>query len=368
MWRNGNGTDDGINNAQKEEYMNTSVILAFVCVPSADYVMHMSLYVFIAFIGILGNASLMCVTLGHRTLRKNVDFLIFNLSVANILYIGFIVPIRMEHEINPCWLHNVNLCKLRYFIPTLLYSVVIFTLVSLSRERHVAVINRVPVSRVDSGNLKISIKIIIAIWMAALSAALPRLWLAGKPTIYMCTPFLGYHMSTFARVYDMCLLAILYVVPLGLISSHYIPLVLLLRRSSKMPEGRRHNAPATNKSRRQLIIIVLVITTAFAIFWLPHFLYSILFHYVDLTNSNTSAMVRHAIYYMQVMNSCFDPYVVFIMSSSHRRYLIEYTTCHYLREYISNYRTPSRSRSSTLQSMQMTQMTSTRPIPSRIIL
>ncbi len=363
FWRNMNITDS-LKDSGEPALMNISLILAFVCVTSYNYVLHMVLYVIIAVFGILGNACLVCIIIGHRALRKNVNFLIFNLSLANIGFITVIVVIRMEHEMNPCWLHTVIFCKLRYFIPTMLHSVNIFTLVCLSRQRHIAVVNRVPITQIEGQkNIAFTFKMISVIWIAAVLCGLPHLWLAGKPNSYMCTPFKDWPNTTISRVYDLCLFVFLYIIPLGIIVSHYVPLVIMLQRSAKMPEGRRHNEPATNKSRKQLIIIVLIITIAFAILWLPHHLYAIVFHYVDLTGLETSDMLRHAVYYLQVMNSCLDPYIVFAMSSSHRRYLMRYSKCRCVREYISSRKTPTltvnhtRTRSSTIQSMQMTQMT-----------
>ena len=184
-------------------FANDSFVIKLICVPQTRYVLHMTFYILLGLVGTVGNFLLLCVILGNRSLWKVVNSFIFNLSLANFLFIVFIVPLQIEQEINPCWLTSLFSCKIRYVLPVVFQSAGIFSLVALSRERYVAIISGLH-PRNKPTHSKLSLVIVAVIWVLAILCGLPLYWLATKPRTYLCIPYKTFGDMA-ARAYRYCL-------------------------------------------------------------------------------------------------------------------------------------------------------------------
>ncbi len=335
---------------------NDTFVIKYLCHPQTRYALHLMFYIVLGLVGTIGNFLLLCVILGNRSLWKVVNSFIFNLSLANFLFIVFIVPIQIEQEINPCWLTSLISCKVKYFLPVVFQSAGIFSLVALSRERYVAIIGGLH-PRNKPTHSKLSLVIVAVIWVLAVLCGLPLYWLASKPRTYMCIPYKTFG-DTAARTYAICSIVFLYAIPLFIIAAQYIPIARLLLQSTNMQlSERRSPSSANNMARKRLAIVILIITGTFAFMWLPHFIYGVSYQFANSPENN---FPQHLIYYMQVINACLDPWVVFIMSSSYRNYLVNCVTCSLIRKTFNKH-------GSTAPATTTIQQTSAQTISSRRI-
>ena len=105
-----------------------------VCVARTHYFARMTIFAFFVLFGVIGNIALLFVILKDKHLRNAPNILISNLAVADLVYILVMGPIRIEHEIHPCWLKGELACAFRYYAPVVCQCTCVYSLVALSRR------------------------------------------------------------------------------------------------------------------------------------------------------------------------------------------------------------------------------------------
>ncbi|XP_072041477.1 bombesin receptor subtype-3-like [Amphiura filiformis] len=279
----------------------------------------------LSFFGIIGNMCLLLVIFSNQRLRNTPNILIINVAVADIMYIVSNAPFYMLHELGrPCWGYGFVACQLRHYIPQVAQGGCIFSLTSLSRERYVAIVKGLE-SRI-SRSVRRTIMAASFAWIFGLGIGIPVLFLTsttlgGINCLYM--PL----RTTASKAYMIFLFIVVYLIPLVFIAVHYYHIARSLCHSTVTTLAQHSSGSAEQmKGRRRLAQVVLVITLFFGIFWLPHYVfymwsfYTKHGHYIE-ANVPFVRIFRYIDYYMALANSCLDPWIVFVMSSVHRKTL-----------------------------------------------
>ncbi len=295
--------------------------------PNAVVILLIALTIF----GVIGNVALLFVVLKNSYLRSAPNLLIINIMAADLLYIASTAPFYIKHEFGrPCWLMGLATCKIRHFVPVIAQASCIFSITALSRERYLAIVRGLE-SRI-SRNLQKTLLTMSLAWIYGITIALPVLFFT-KTTIndLNCLYMPDVKFNIAATVYMFLLAASLYVCPLVFITLHHIRIVKTLYHSNTSFLARNPSALLQIRARKRLARIVLVITVFFAVFWLPHYVYSIYFVTTEdsgiTRNQGVPKFLRHLNFYMALANSCLNPWIVFAMSSVHRSTLVRFFEC-----------------------------------------
>ncbi|XP_072024563.1 galanin receptor type 1-like [Amphiura filiformis] len=281
-------------------------------------------------LGIIGNVALLLVVLRNSYLRSAPNILIINIMIADLLYIASTAPFYIKHEFGrPCWLMGLAPCKIRHYIPVIAQASCIFSITALSRERYSAIVRGLE-SRI-SRNLRKTLLTVTSAWVTGIVIAAPVLFLT-ETTINDLNCLYMPVKSPHAKTYMFVIFAFLYVFPLLFITVHHYRIVKTLYRSGNTSVLTRNpSAVLQIRARKRLAHIVLVITIFFALFWFPHYAYSIWFvttKDLQITkNEGAPKYLRYLNYYMALANSCLNPWIVFIMSSVHRNTLTRVFDC-----------------------------------------
>lgn len=129
-------------------------------------------YLVILLAGILGNASV-CICIGQNQLmHTNTNFYLFNLAVADLLYMLFGLPfeIHMFWYQYP-WPFGEAFCKFRSYATESCSYASVLTIVAFTVERYIAICH--PLYSYVLAEFKRVIYVTAAIWCISLASALP---------------------------------------------------------------------------------------------------------------------------------------------------------------------------------------------------
>ena len=298
--------------------------LAQVCIARKDYIFRMVIFALFVLFGVVGNAALVFIILKDKHLRNAPNILICNLAIADLLFIIVNGPLRIENEIHPCWFLGRLPCALKNYAPAVCNCACVYSLVALSRERYCAIVHGIHAHR--SKQVKITVLCTLLSWIIGVVFAAPYLS-KHFSFIYMginCT-YVKYG-SLSAKVYEMCRMLVLYIIPLIVISSLYIIMARTLIKSTK--KFRRDSTQLIKqvKARKRLAYLSITLSIFFGLFWLPCYVYTVMYHFTSPEYFRGEFVIKFRLfhYYMSLANSSLNPWLVFMMSSSHRNRL---TSC-----------------------------------------
>ncbi len=316
-----NESDTTVFEFDYEQYLRSHV-----CGARSHYIVRMVIFALFISFGIIGNLSLLVTILSTRQLRNAPNILIGNLAVADFVYIIVTGPIRIEHEINPCWLSGWITCALRNYAPVVCQCACVYSLVALSRERYTASTSSIH-SRKGS-QIKSTIAWAISTWVFGILFASPILSVKFS-YIYMgilCTYV--EHGSSAALIYESSRLLILYVSPLVTISVHYSIMARTLIKSTKKFQENNASFAKQIEARKRLAYLSITLSICFGIFWLPSYIYTSMYNFLSteaLEDIDDAFVIKFRFfhYYMSLANSSLNPWLVFTLSSAHRKYLLQ---------------------------------------------
>ena len=297
-------------------------MLSEICVARSRYVARMVIFALFVLFGVIGNLSLLVVILSDRQLRNAPNILICNLAVADFVYIVVTGPIRIEHEINPCWLQGEIACALKNYAPVVCQCACVYSLVVLSRERYTAITKGIHSRK--SNQIRSTLFCVLATWIFGLIFAAPIL--SPKFSFIVWGLYCKYldHGTRAAQIYEVCRLISLYIFPVITISVHYSVMAKTLMQSTK--KFKENNATFTKQieARKRLAYLSITLSICFGFFWLPSYIYTLMYNFMSSAQLEGDYMTkfRHFHFYMSLANSSLNPWLVFILSSSHRTRLL----------------------------------------------
>ena len=282
-------------------------------------------------VGIVGNLALIAVVLLYRQLRTLPNVLILNLAIGDFFYILCVGPAWIELEIEPLFLLSEIACKMKHYVTLVSQGACVFSLTVLSFERY-SVIVRGMQTRQSRKKLRTFLAVAL-VWTLSIFLAIPAATFAVKGNSYSC-----YDTST--DTHDLALavykVLLFYFIPFILIFIFYTKVAAALLRSASTLQGHDSHTSNTRQqaNRQRLAMICLAITAFFAMFWLPHYAYTIWVQF-DLVRENSglqkhyfkplvnSENFRICQAFMALVNSAMSPWLLFVLSTTHRRFFLK---------------------------------------------
>ncbi|XP_038057951.1 bombesin receptor subtype-3-like isoform X2 [Patiria miniata] len=271
--------------------------------------------------GVVGNVALLTVILKNRPLRTTPNMLVINVTLGDLMYLIVVVPTRLEYQVAFCFPDSEPLCKFASAWQVLAQGVCIFSIMAVSCERYGAITQHLGRS-LFRGSARKTGFLIGLVWLASLVIAVPVYATASLHGGFICT-YLP-HFTPVAKGYVTVLLVCHYIVPLLVITILYSRMAHTLIRSADSFRGENQPGAKQFRARRRLAIIVLVIAVFFGVFWMPCYIYNMYYQFAVScdTISDKDHIYEELRFFAALINSCFNPWIVFIMSSTHQRMLM----------------------------------------------
>ncbi|XP_022093483.1 neuropeptide CCHamide-1 receptor-like [Acanthaster planci] len=284
---------------------------------------NVSVSICMAVFGVLGNSALLLVILLNRHLRTTSNILVCNLAVADLMMFVVNVPMSTVSWLFISWptgAFGSFLCKAGGGAWVLSQALCATSLTAVSIERYFSLHRRVQMKR--------TLAILLVVWTIGLLFTIPVL-VVGH-TYYI--PYFDVHICRqlpdhwlAIRGYITAYALLTYFLPVLVITSCYAAMARVLCCGGVSGES-----VASVRARHRLAIVVLLLAIVFAVFWFPYHFFYMFFLYSDYDTmehvyKNFELYMRlieiaHVLIYV---NSCLNPFVVFVLSGVHRQPLLD---------------------------------------------
>ncbi|XP_072174094.1 neuropeptide CCHamide-1 receptor-like [Diadema setosum] len=280
------------------------------------------------FIGFLGNSFLMMVILSNPRLRTSANILLTNLALGDLLYVAASGPFFLEHELSPCWQYGHVACKLVNFTQGVGQGICVYSLTALSIERYSVLVRGGTIRH--GGRTRRGVLAACAVWFASCVVATPVLAYAhveGDDSSPQC--FYTRLFSIEAQIYEILKALLMYIVPLVIIACLYTIIAHTLFKSAGAFAGETQPGARHFSARRRLALTVLLLALFFGTLWLPYYVFIVWFqlHPESISQMPGFHAFRYIYYFSSLANSCINPWIIFVMSTSHRKALMFFIRC-----------------------------------------
>ncbi|XP_038052166.1 bombesin receptor subtype-3-like [Patiria miniata] len=278
-------------------------------------------------VGLVGNVCMMYAILRYSHMRTVPNVLIFNLAMADLLYILVTTPIYVKHELEPAFHLSAPACKLKNYVAFVAQHASVFALAALSRERHSAIVGGMEARRGGDSCASGSRVTVAVMWLVAFIVCIPTLVFAhviGEQCKYSPSD------RSLARVYECLHFLVGYTIPLIIVGFYYTKIAMSLFHSThSFQNDYVSDAMAQQiRVRKRLAVSVLVIAIFFAVCWFPYFFYYLWINFAPQDEfmlvpfPSAADVLRYIGLVAPVINTCMDPWLLFVISSRHRACLV----------------------------------------------
>ncbi|XP_035011649.1 galanin receptor type 1b [Hippoglossus stenolepis] len=286
-------------------------------------------------VGLLGNSLVMLVICGvkcsgagrggGRRTGSTTNIFILNLSVADLLFLLFCVPLQATVYSLPQWMFGSFLCSFGHFFFTVSMLVSIFTLVAMSVDRYIAVVrsNQSPCVR-SRRNALVGVCVI---WTLSVACAVPvaqHQTLTTHPSAPNSTFCWEQWSGASRRAYKVSILLLGYLLPLLLISCCYTRVLFHLHNKMKNMSQKSEGV------KRKTTQIVLLVIAAFTICWMPHHIIAMWVEFGTFPLNDATFAFRIVSHCLSYGNSCINPVLYAFLSENFRKSCRQVFTCHFL--------------------------------------
>ncbi|XP_035671764.1 growth hormone secretagogue receptor type 1-like [Branchiostoma floridae] len=253
---------------------NNSTYSPYFTIPQVELALVSAVYALIFVVGVVGNLLVGVVVLKVRRMRSPTNYLLLNLSVADLLVLLVCVPAAiLETWVVSPWLLGEFMC---YFVPYIEFSTYhasTLTIIAIGVERYYAICLPLSCKHVLRGSF--ILRILCALWLTAFLTSVPVIFITefryrddGGERIASCET----HIDTFAgKLYLTASNVVFYFAPLAILSGLYIVISRNLRghdlnQSIRQPSAERLRL----QSRRQVTYMLLAVVVVFFLCLLPY--------------------------------------------------------------------------------------------------
>ncbi|CAF0881255.1 unnamed protein product [Rotaria sp. Silwood1] len=276
-------------------------------------------YCLIFIFGFLGNSAVIYVAIRKKKYRNVTNCYVINLAIADLLFLTLAIPYTTYLGLVNTYLFGETICKIYMYLAYVFLLATCNTLAAMSVDRCFYIV--LPNSKLQRRTPQTAFIICIIIWASSLALIIPYHIILHMYTSNSNTCGLNDHEN-----FAVCFLVFCsyYALPLFIIIVCYTKLAMHIIKSNRLIAINMNTKtiPKSLKTRqRQVTRMVIVVTLAFAICWLP-------IHILELMKcANSSilyALIRsypkvlysiraftHALAYF---NSCLNPYLYALLN------------------------------------------------------
>ncbi|XP_072039696.1 neuromedin-B receptor-like [Amphiura filiformis] len=263
-------------------------------------------------IGFFGNGSIIYLTARYKGLRNIPNLMINNLAVGDML----VVIINISFNIFVYLLKSARqfmfqFCKYLIFIQFLSQGVSVLTLTALSVDRVTAVVYPLHKQRYAR---RISIWTVAAIWTTSVAISCP--------IFALFKDYCWFADDNSYTAYILCIVLLLFVLPSVVMMICYglTAKELLHKKASLKTDSRA--GKKQQKQRSRLALIVLIMTIIFILCSSLFYTYLVVLRFAPENAFVNNTFINEAKNLLLKLNSVVNPVILYLMSSTYRKYLM----------------------------------------------
>lgn len=284
-------------------------------------VMWTFLFVCMVIVATAGNIIVIWIVLAHKRMRTVTNYFLVNLSIADTMVSTLNVTFNYTYMLNVDWPFGNLYCKISQFVAILSICASVFTLMAISIDRYIAIMDPL---RPRMGK-RSTLCIAAAIWIVGIIISCPMLFffttydMPDRVVCYSEWPDGPTNHSLIEYVYNVVFMFLTYFLPIGSMTFTYARIGFELWGSKSIGECTQRQLENI-KSKRRVVKMMVVVVVIFAVCWLPFQIYFIVTsYYPELTDQPYIQDVYLAIYWLAMSNSMYNPIIYCWMNSRFRR-------------------------------------------------
>ncbi|KAG5313887.1 TLR2 protein, partial [Acromyrmex insinuator] len=274
-----------------------------------------------------GNLIVIWIVLAHRRMRTVTNYFLVNLSIADAMVSTLNVTFNYTYMLNSHWPFGTLYCKISQFIAVLTICASVFTLMAISIDRYMAIVNPLK----PRMGKKATLCVAIIIWIIAAILSLPMLlfyttytqnFMNGEVRVVCYSDWPNTDdngLSYDEYLYNVIFMILTYFLPIGSMTFTYARVGLELWGSQSIGEATARQLENI-RSKRRVVKMMIVVVVIFAVCWLPFHMYFIVTSYLpEITNEPYIQEVFLGIYWLAMSNSMYNPIIYCWMNTRFRR-------------------------------------------------
>ena len=278
-------------------------------------------------VGLAGNGSVIYIILRHRGLRTIPNLLLTNLAIGDLLVIMILVFMNILSLTIPAVERHQGGCEFIYFVQFLSVGVSVLTLTAISIDRLITVVK--PMYKQRENVKERTVTMVVAIWLIAGVLVAPVFYLVHLDPERPCRFPVGHtSYSVYVVIFFLCF----YAIPTTIMVACYTLMARRLTRKSSLL-NRDHGPQRVtgglrqHEQRTRLAVIVLSMTIAFVICTSLFFFRLLVENFAPTSLILRNIKLAEAMVILVKLNSCINPIILYLMSSTHRRYFMRHFCC-----------------------------------------
>ncbi|KAJ6640304.1 Tachykinin-like peptides receptor 86C [Pseudolycoriella hygida] len=281
-------------------------------------------------VAIVGNCIVIWIVLAHREMRTTTNYLLLNLSVADLLMSCLNCAFNFIYMLNSDWPFGTLYCSVNNFMGNATVTASVFTLVAISFDRYVAIVR--PLHRRNSR--KKARMFVASIWVLSVTLSLPGLLYSAtesksysngksRTVCYLLWPDGRYPTSLADYVYNIVFLVLTYGIPMLIMVVCYSFMGKELWGSQSIGEHTERQRESV-KSKKKVVRMFIAVVSIFGICWLPyHMFYVYAYHNPMMTSSAYVPHLFLGFYFLAMSNTMVNPIIYYWMNRKFRHYFQE---------------------------------------------
>ncbi|KAG8337331.1 hypothetical protein J6590_026296 [Homalodisca vitripennis] len=284
-------------------------------------------------IGIVGNGTLILIFLRHKNLRNIINIYIFSLVLGDLLLIVSWGPFISTIFIFESWPWGEYIYKMCETIKVVSTGVSVFTLIAFSVEQYYAIVH--PKKQISTKH--IVIRTALAVWVISIALAIPaavfshceeHFLLRKSYSISICIPFPSMEVGRIIVTFQFFIYYIIPIIVIGLFFFLIAKHLMLSTRCLSEEQGQGQSTQMLDRKKSAVIALALVIIfiicffpMRFVMMWTyynPYWMddYNVFWHFFRIIG-----------FFLEYLNSCLKPIVLYFTFKPYRKYLNYYVAC-----------------------------------------
>ncbi|XP_050536873.1 tachykinin-like peptides receptor 86C isoform X3 [Daktulosphaira vitifoliae] len=286
-----------------------------------------TLFIAMLTVAILGNLIVIWIVAAHRRMRTVTNCYMVSLSVSDLFMASLNCLPNFIYMLNSDWPFGLELCIASNFIAYWTVASSVFTLVSITLNRYMAIVHPLRHRRSRTRTQTV----LILIWAISIFLAIPCFLYSNIKTkrytngelrraCYMLWPDGRYPHSKTEYIYNILFLFVTYIIPLVVMFVCYTIMGKELWGSKSIGQMTERHEESI-KSKRKVVRMFAVVVAIFIICWLPyHFYFVYAYHNKDIVSKAYVQDLFLAFYWLAMSNSMVNPIIYYWMNPRFRTY------------------------------------------------
>ena len=292
-------------------------------------------YSLILVVSLVGNSLIVLIVYKTPTLRKPINMLIVNMSMSDLLFPIFLIPVRLSELNVGLWLIGGTLgqalCKIHAFLADTSSLVSIQSLILITVDRYAAVV--VPL-RSPLISRKVCRCLIVGTWILAAAFHSPNFFTfnlveyqEGKRCMNQWEVLFGEKSSV--GIYLLSASILFFYIPFVVLAILYSIILIKLKKQAHPGEQSANAEEQRTRRNRKVLKMTVAIVVAFFICWIPFSIHLVIFYLVPTETLDfcTFLVSYYVALLMTYANCAINPIICLTFNSNYRQALRRLVNC-----------------------------------------